>query len=81
VTLVGNPYDLITIADPDLAAVNPFRLAAERLADPDRDMARETLVIAGTTNGYLLLIGRSDPAHKRSGHGEDLLDHACRIAH
>jgi hypothetical protein len=48
-------------------------------------LGRATVVVAGagsdeTDPGFFVLLGLLDPAHGAGGHGEDLLDHSCRIA-
>ena len=72
--------------------INPFRLLAASLADPAAEMGRHTLVLVGAVRngqpGFLLLDGMSGPLPATilpgirlgPGSGEELEDHACRIA-
>ncbi len=63
---------------------NPFRLLAASLADPAAEMGHHTLVLVGGTRngqpGFVLLDGMSEPLSLVFGSGEELEDHACRIA-
>ncbi len=76
----------------DTLSANPFRLLAASLADPAAEMGRHTLVLVGATRsgrpGFVLLDGMSGPLSITiplgiklgPGSGEELEDHACRIA-
>ncbi len=81
----GAPYTIRRIDGPELTGVNPFDLAARRLTSRGEELGRATVVVAEARTeeknpGFFVLLGRSDPAHAADGHGEDLLDHSCRIA-
>ncbi len=78
----------------DAPGADPFRLLAASLADPATEMERHTLVLVGATRngepGFVLLDGMAGPLSAAlplgirlgigSGSGEELEDHACRIA-
>jgi CDP-diacylglycerol pyrophosphatase len=82
VALAGQQYRAMAVWDPELDAVNPFRLLAESLS-AGADMGMQTLVVVGATAadgrpGFVLLAASTDAASPGSGHGEDLQDHvAC----
>ncbi len=92
VRLALHRYRAIRIPGDSLADVNPFRLLAASLADPGREMGRHTLVLVGEVRdgqpGFVLLDGEAGPLAALlgprialgSGSGEELQDHACRIA-
>lgn len=66
----------------DLADVEPFRLAAEALADKVRDRAKLTIVVAGVRvageDGFLILASYADAPHSwRPVSAEDLLAPEC----
>jgi CDP-diacylglycerol pyrophosphatase len=70
----------------ELGNADPFRLLAQGVAGARRHMGEETLVVTGATfsngkPGFYLLADRTNlPAGHRAG-GEQLLDHACELAH
>jgi CDP-diacylglycerol pyrophosphatase len=81
VELAGRRYLARWISEADLAANDPFRLAAEMPA-ARADMGRQTLVLIGAASragepGFVLLNDQADADTGDRGHGEDLLDHAC----
>lgn len=81
----GVPYDLLRVGGHDLASVNPFDLAAQHLKSLGVEMSRATIVVVGTGSdedhpGFVILVGLLDPQHPVYGHGEDLLEHTCRLA-
>ncbi len=83
--LAGRRYFVRRLAAADLAAQDPFKLLASGLPDAGRNMAHETLAVAGVAfapdnNGFVLLAARADPAKGLRAHGEDLLDHSCALA-
>jgi len=90
--LAGHRYRALWIAGDDLGAANPFRLLAASLPDTAAEMGRHTLVLVGATRhgapGFVLLDGEASafsaalsPRLKLgSGSGEELEDHACRLA-
>jgi CDP-diacylglycerol pyrophosphatase len=68
-----------------LGANNPFRLLAEGLPGAAQDMGDRTLVVVGSTRadgtqGFVILEDRVDRAHDDTAHGEELMDHSCRVA-
>jgi CDP-diacylglycerol pyrophosphatase len=81
--LAGRRYWARRLDSTDLADAAPFRLLAEGVPGAKDDMARETLVAIGATfepahPGFILLADHADPGG--GGHGEDLLDAACKVA-
>ncbi len=81
--LAGRRYWARRLDSEDLADAAPFGLLAEGVAGAKDDMAQETLVAIGATfepahPGFILLADHADPGG--GGHGEDLLDAACKIA-
>ena len=92
VPLAGHRYRAIRLPGATLADADPFRILARSLPDPSRDMAGHTLVLVGDTrNGqpdFILLDGQASTLARLlwpsirlgSGAGEQLQDHACRIA-
>ena len=81
--LAGHRYRALWMAG-DTPGANPFRLLAASLADPAAEMGHHTLVLVGGTRngqpGFVLLDGTSEPLSLVFGSGEELEDHACRIA-
>lgn len=85
-------YRAIWLPGQELGDTNPFQVLAHSLADPETEMARHTLVLVGAERhgqpGFFLLDGKAgalsttlSPRIKLgSGSGEELEDHACRIA-
>ena len=80
VKLSGHDYMAMRIDSPDLNKANPFVLLAEGIPEARADMAHYTLVVAGETNGFVLLAGHAAGITNR-GSGEELQDHACTLAH
>jgi CDP-diacylglycerol pyrophosphatase len=83
VDLAGRRFHARRVDGVELGSTNPFRLLAE---DPQAraDMGRETLVAVGMTfaggrPGFVLLSDRAEPLLGDIGHGEDLLDPACKV--
>jgi CDP-diacylglycerol pyrophosphatase len=83
VDLAGHRYRARRLEGADLGANNPFLLLAQ---DPEAraDMGRETLVVIGASfqggrPGFVLLSDRADPLRGDFGHGEELLDPACKV--
>jgi CDP-diacylglycerol pyrophosphatase len=82
-TLMGRHFVARQVNSPDLEDVNPFRLLYSSSAEAAADMAHETLIVIGATfnnrrEGFVLLSEKATTV-KGSGHGEDLLDHACAV--
>ena len=83
IDLAGRRYRARRLDGADFGGANPFRLLAE---DPQAraDMGRETLVAVGMTfaggkPGFILLSDQANPLLGNIGHGEDLLDPACKV--
>ena len=80
--LHGERYWALRVASADLAGVNVFRLAAEGLHVTEADLARMTIVVAGTRSdqgrdGFYLLATLATSSRRMDGHGEFLLDNSC----
>lgn len=62
---------------------DPFRLLAEGVPGARVDMGAWTLAVVGARlrdgPGFFLLADRADAATGDAGHGEEVLDHACRV--
>jgi CDP-diacylglycerol pyrophosphatase len=83
IDLAGHRYRARRLEGADFGSANPFRLLAQ---DPQAraDMGRETLVAVGMTfaggkPGFILLSDQANPLLGNIGHGEDLLDPACKV--
>jgi len=77
VPLAGHRYRAMRIGEAAFEQANPFALLAD-----SSDMARHTLVVAGTTfedstPGLILLDDTADLWHLDPGHGEELQSTAC----
>ena len=82
VSLSGHRYRAMRIAGGQLAGVDPFRLLAASLDDPQHRMGRHTLVLVGARlpePGFILLDGSLDLLRLDRASGEELQDHACAI--
>jgi CDP-diacylglycerol pyrophosphatase len=92
VHLEGHEYRAMWLTSEELEQRNPFRVLADSLPDPAQEMPGHTLVLAGAErngqDGFILLDGKA-PAIAAAvspwiklgyGSGEQLEDHACRIA-
>ena len=82
--LKGLRYWARRVDSAELAGVWPFRMLADELSEAKGQMGRETLVAAGITYvpaqpGFVLLAQQGDLGG--GGHGENLQDHDCAIAH
>ncbi len=78
VPLEGRRYRAMRISEAAFDQANPFAL----LGVPQAEMARHTLVAAGTsfedhTPGFILLDDTASPWRLDRGHGEDLQSHSC----
>jgi len=85
VSFVGHHYQAMWVAGERLGSHNPFRLLAEGFPGATRDMGDRTLVVIGSSraNGALGFDILEDHVNREShdlANGEELLDHACRIA-
>ncbi len=83
VDLAGHRYRVRRVDGADLRGANPFVLLAQD-AQARADMGRETLVVLGATfqggkPGFILLSDHADLLAGDIGHGEDLLDPACKV--
>ena len=76
--LAGQRYSAMRI-DQQQLSVNPFQLLAQDMPGARGAMGQYTLVLAGTPAGFILLAGHVGA--DGTGHGEDLEDHACAVAH
>ncbi len=79
------PYKARRIDGVDLTGVNPFDLVAEWLSSRGEELGHATIVVIGSGSdesnpGFILLVSLEDQGHREYGHGEDLLDHSCRMA-
>ncbi|ADV81100.1 CDP-diacylglycerol diphosphatase [Terriglobus saanensis] len=92
VRLRGDEYRAMWLPGADLDTRNPFRLLADSLSDPAREMGNHTLVLVGAErlgkDGFILLDGKA-PALATAisswlrlgyGAGGKLQDHQCRVA-
>jgi CDP-diacylglycerol pyrophosphatase len=80
VPLAGRDYLAMRIAQQDLGSTNPFKLLADGVPGARDDMGHYTLVVVGAPDGFVLLAGHATGVGD-GGHGEDLQDHACALAH
>jgi CDP-diacylglycerol pyrophosphatase len=92
VKLSGHQYRAMWLPGAELGQQNPFRLLADSLPNPAREMAGHTLVLAGAQRngqpGFILLDSHAPQAAVavaslvRLGFasGEELEDHSCRVA-
>jgi CDP-diacylglycerol pyrophosphatase len=83
--LLGAPYDVLQVPGRDLTGINPFDLVAQHFKSKGVEMWRGTIVVVGSgaddiDPGFILLAGYVDRPYAVTGHGEDLLDHSCRLA-
>lgn len=76
--LAGQRYSARQLATRDLDA-NPFQLLAKELPGAAVAMGQYTLAVVGSRDGFILLAGRIGEDGR--GHGEDLQDHGCALAH
>ncbi|MGI9163185.1 MAG: CDP-diacylglycerol diphosphatase [Mycobacterium sp.] len=82
--LAGHTYDAIAV-DGDQLVVNPFRLRADALEDPELEMGIQTLVVVGAVRdshpGFVILADRANGETGDFAGGEQLQDHgACPAA-
>ena len=76
--LAGHTYDAMAV-DGDQLTVNPFRLRADALAEPDLEMGIQTLVVVGAVRdgrpGFVILADRANGETGDFAGGEQLQDH------
>jgi len=85
VSFSGHYYWAMWVSGERLGSANPFRLLAEGFPGAAQDMGDRTLVVVGSSraNGVLGFVVLEDQVNREShdsAYGEELLDHACRIA-
>jgi CDP-diacylglycerol pyrophosphatase len=81
----GHRYEAMWVAGERLGSNNPFRLLAEGFPGAAEEMGDWTLVVVGSSRangaaGFVILADQINREGHDSAHGEELLDHACRIA-
>lgn len=81
----GHCYVAIWAPGENLGSNNPFRLLAEELPGALDDMGNWTLVVVGASRangalGFIILADQVNRKNQDLANGEELLDHACRIA-
>jgi CDP-diacylglycerol pyrophosphatase len=79
----GRRYRVRRLRGEDLGPHDPFKLLARDPAAAG-SMEMQTLVVVGArlpggAPGFYLLADRADPDRSDPGHGEELLDHRCRV--
>jgi CDP-diacylglycerol pyrophosphatase len=92
VKLSGHEYRAMWFPGAELEPRNPFRILADSLSNPTREMGAHTLVLVGAQrdgqDGFILL-DRKAPAFAVAlapwiklgfGSGEELEDHQCQVA-
>jgi CDP-diacylglycerol pyrophosphatase len=85
VTFAGHRYLAMWVPGENLGSNNPFRLLAKGLEGAEKNMGEHTLVVVGYTRtdgaaGFVLLEDQVNRGTQDLAHGEDLLDHSCRVA-
>lgn len=80
----GKFYEIIKLPQKALERQSPFQILAARAGGTPTSMAKETLVLAGATMAdgspaFYLLHQSYNAADQTGGHGEELLDHRCRL--
>ena len=85
VSFSGHHYGAMWVPGELLGSNNPFRLLAEGFPGAAQDMGDRTLVVVGSSRatgaaGFVILEDQVNRESHDSAHGEELLDHACRIA-
>lgn len=83
VRLKGRDWRVRWLAEPALAATNPFKLIAQSFPGARRSMGAWTLALVGArgpdgADGFYLIADRAAPAAGDRGSAETLQDHACR---
>jgi CDP-diacylglycerol pyrophosphatase len=82
-SLAGQKYRIMRVERDTLGAANPFQLLATGIPAAGRDMASQTLVVAGARfgnggSGFYILSNHSTATDASAG--EDLLDYRCSDA-
>jgi CDP-diacylglycerol pyrophosphatase len=85
VILAGHSYQALRIDQETLEATNPFRVLADSDPRATAAMGLQTLVVVGETfgdgvPGFVMLNDHADPASGDFASGEELQDHACKVA-
>lgn len=85
IPFTGHRYLAMWVPGEHLGANNPFRLLVDDIPGAEKNMADRTLVVVGYTQkngtaGFVIFEDQVDQASHDSAHGEDLLDHSCRVA-
>jgi CDP-diacylglycerol pyrophosphatase len=85
VPLYGHHYVAMWAPGERLGSNNPFQLVAKGLPGAEKNMGDRTLIVVGYTRtngtaGFVILEDQVNRASHDSAHGEDLLDHSCRVA-
>jgi CDP-diacylglycerol pyrophosphatase len=78
-------YMALWVPGENLGAVNPFKLVADGIPGAAQKMGDQTLVVMGATRadgtaGFIVLDDQADRTIGDPGAGEELQDHACRVA-
>jgi CDP-diacylglycerol pyrophosphatase len=79
----GDEYRIMRVDGDTLGATNPFELVADGIPAARRDMASQTIVVAGMSfgdggSGFYVLTARSQGSYPATG--ESLLDYQCLAA-
>jgi CDP-diacylglycerol pyrophosphatase len=82
--LFGHYYTAMWVPGENLTA-NPFKLLADGVPGAAKKMGDRTLVVVGAmradgTPGFIILEDTAGSAKDDTGAGEELQDHACRVA-
>ncbi len=85
VPFAGHRYLAMWVPGENLGSNNPFRILAKGLDGAEKNMGERTLVVVGYTRtdgaaGFVLLEDQVNQGSQDFAHGEDLLDHTCRVA-
>ncbi len=83
VALARHRYRAMRLSGENLGRNDPFKLLADANPQARADMGRQTLVVAGLRSptgapGFVVLSRQADLRIGDLGHGEELLDHACK---
>jgi CDP-diacylglycerol pyrophosphatase len=85
VSFSGHRYEAMWVPGKRLGSNNPFRFLAEGIPGAVQNMGDRTLVVVGSFRangaaGFVILEDQVNRERHDSAYGEELLDHACRIA-